>query len=206
MPRKIVIVDYGSGNIFSMYNALNHIAKDKIIISKSLEVIRDAYRIVIPGVGAFGEVKLKLTGVPEMIDLISQRKSDGVPILGVCVGMQIMADVGHEFGTNAGLAWIPGEVKKIIVDPPFKIPHVGWTPTFHNGHTIFNGISQNSDFYYLHSFSMQVKNPENVIATVNYGKPLVAVVAQDNVLGTQFHPEKSGINGLKLLANFCKGI
>jgi len=206
MSRTIVIVDYGSGNVFSMYNALSHISKDKIVISNSLKVIRDAYRIVIPGVGAFGEVKLKLTAIPELIDLLSHRKSHGVPILGVCVGMQIMSDVGYEFGKNAGLAWIPGEVKKIIVDPPLKIPHVGWAPTFHNGHTIFNGIPQNSYFYYLHSFSIQVKNPQNVLATVNYGKPLVAVIAQDNVIGTQFHPEKSGKYGLKLIANFCKGI
>jgi glutamine amidotransferase len=206
MCRKIVIIDYGSGNVFSMYNALNHISKNKIIVSNSLDVIRDAFRIIIPGVGAFGEVKLKLNTVPEMIDMISQRKSDGVPILGVCVGMQIMADVGHEFGINAGLAWIPGEVKKIVVNPPFKIPHVGWAPTFHNVHAIFNGMPQNSDFYYLHSFSMHVNKPENVIATVVYGKPLVAAVAKDNVIGTQFHPEKSGVNGLKLLANFCKGI
>jgi len=203
----VALIDYGSGNLASAAKALAKAANGKsdIVTTADPQVVKDAERIVLPGVGAFADCMKGLSGVPGMVDALREKVlKDGAPFLGICVGMQLMATVGVEFGRHAGLGWIAGEVVKIAPsDPNLKIPHMGWNELkILSRHPLLKGIETGAHAYFVHSFELKPALPEDLIATCDYGGPLTAMVGNENIAGTQFHPEKSQATGLKLLENF----
>lgn len=210
---QIAIIDYGAGNIKSVKNAIEKIIKEKnlpnftVIITNKKSDITSASHLILPGVGAFGDCILGL----EKNDLISEIKKQVLinkkPFLGVCVGMQVMADFGYEDGKYKGLGLISGEVKKIdSQNNSLKIPHMGWNniEILQNNHKIFQNISNNEHFYFANSYHFIVKNKNELVAEVFYGQKIAAIIAKENILGIQFHPEKSGEVGLAILENFIK--
>jgi glutamine amidotransferase len=203
---EIVIVDYGAGNVRSMHNALEHVAcpGQRVTLTADPELIRKAERLVLPGVGAFGECwrKMEQQGVLEPLREAVDR---GVPFLGVCVGMQVLADRGEEFGEHPGLGWIHGVTRQIPLPAELglKLPHIGWAPLERAPHALWDGIPDDAYFYFVHSFFLDSATPSDVVARVTYGIPFTAAVAHENVFGCQFHPEKSDRPGLQLLGNFC---
>jgi len=206
MPT-VALIDYGSGNLASAAKALARAANGKfdIVTTADPEVVREAERVVLPGVGAFADCMRGLSSVPGMIEALREKVlKDGAPFLGICVGMQLLATVGVEFGRHAGLGWIAGEVVKITPsDPDLKIPHMGWNElVIAQKHPLLNGIAPLAHAYFVHSFQLKPALPEDLIATTDYGGPLTAMVGNENIAGTQFHPEKSQATGLKLLENF----
>jgi imidazole glycerol-phosphate synthase subunit HisH len=209
---KTVIIDYGSGNLHSAHKAFERAARDHAIkgtvsvTSKPADVI-SADRIVLPGVGAFKDCRDGLYAVAGMRDALQEQViQKGKPFLGICVGMQLMATCGLEHETTQGLGWIAGEVVQIEPsDPSLKIPHMGWnTLSVHGSHDVLKGIDPNLHAYFVHSYHMQCTLPDDVIATSDYGGAITAVVGYENLIGTQFHPEKSQQLGLQLIANFLR--
>jgi glutamine amidotransferase len=203
------LIDYGSGNLASAAKALAHAAagKHEIVTTADPQVVKDAERVVLPGVGAFADCMRGLVAVPGMVEALREKVlKEGAPFLGICVGMQLMATVGVEFGRHAGLGWIAGEVVKITPDDPaLKIPHMGWNELKKmQSHALLEGIPAGSHAYFVHSFQLVPALPEDLIATTDYGGPLTAMVGNENIAGTQFHPEKSQATGLKLLENFLR--
>jgi glutamine amidotransferase len=203
----VALIDYGSGNLASAAKALAHAAKGKaeIVTTADPQVVKDAERIVLPGVGAFADCMKGLSGVPGMVEALREKVlKDGAPFLGICVGMQLLATVGVEFGRHAGLGWIAGEVVKIAPDDPnLKIPHMGWNElNILTKHPLLKGIETGSHAYFVHSYHLKPALPEDLIASTDYGETLTAMVGNENIVGTQFHPEKSQATGLKLLENF----
>lgn len=203
------LIDYGSGNLASAAKALSHAAagKHEIVTTADPQVVKDAERVVLPGVGAFADCMRGLTAVPGMVEALREKVlKEGAPFLGICVGMQLLATVGVEFGRHAGLGWIAGEVVKITPDDPsLKIPHMGWNELKKvQSHPLLEGIPAGSHAYFVHSFQLVPALPEDLIATTDYGGPLTAMVGNENIAGTQFHPEKSQATGLKLLENFLR--
>lgn len=203
------LIDYGSGNLASAAKALAHAAagKHEIITTADPQIVKDAERVVLPGVGAFADCMRGLTAVPGMVEALREKVlKEGAPFLGICVGMQLLATVGVEFGRHAGLGWIAGEVVKITPDDPsLKIPHMGWNELKKvQSHALLEGIPAGSHAYFVHSFQLVPALPEDLIATTDYGGPLTAMVGNENIAGTQFHPEKSQATGLKLLENFLR--
>ena len=201
------LIDYGSGNLASAAKALARAAdgKSEIITTADPQVVKDAERIVLPGVGAFADCMTGLKAVPGMVEALREKVlKEGAPFLGICVGMQLLATVGVEFGRHAGLGWIAGEVVKITpADPALKIPHMGWNEVKKTqSHALLEGIPDNAHAYFVHSFQLLPALPEDLIATTDYGGPLTAMVGNENIAGTQFHPEKSQATGIKLLENF----
>ena len=211
MP-SVALIDYGSGNLASAAKALARAAggKHDILTTADPEVVMEAERVVLPGVGAFADCMAGLKAVPGMIDALREKVlKDGAPFLGICVGMQLLATVGVEFGRHAGLGWIAGEVVKITPQafpangPPLKIPHMGWNElAIAQEHALLDGIAPGAHAYFVHSYQLVPVLPEDLIATTDYGGPLTAMVGNENIAGTQFHPEKSQATGLKLLENF----
>jgi glutamine amidotransferase len=206
MPT-VALIDYGSGNLASAAKALARAANGRFDIGTTAdpEVVKDAERVVLPGVGAFADCMRGLSAVPGMVEALREKVlKDGAPFLGICVGMQLLATVGVEFGRHAGLGWIAGEVVKITPsDPNLKIPHMGWNElVIAQKHPLLKGIAPGAHAYFVHSFQLKPALPEDLIATTDYGGPLTAMVANENIAGTQFHPEKSQATGLKLLENF----
>ncbi len=212
---RTVIIDYGSGNLHSAHKALERAAGTcggvhEIVVTADARDVLNADRVVLPGVGAFADCKQGLKAVPGMLDALEKVvREAGRPFLGICVGMQLMATRGLEFGVTNGLNWIDGEVVPIKPDDRnLKIPHMGWnTLDVHQPHAILNGIETGPaglHAYFVHSFHFAAKDRKAVHAETNYGGPVTAIVGQDNLVGTQFHPEKSQILGLKLLANFLR--
>jgi glutamine amidotransferase len=210
MAGTVALIDYGSGNLRSAEKALARAARESasghaIAVTADPDVVRSAERIVLPGVGAFADCMRGLTGLPGMAealnDAVLQR---GVPFLGICVGMQLTASVGREFGDHPGLGWIAGEVVKITPgDASLKIPHMGWNElSILHHHAVFAGIESGAHVYYVHSYELRPENDAQVLAISDYGGAITAAVGRDNIVGTQFHPEKSQATGLKLLANF----
>lgn len=208
MSLDVVVVDYGSGNVRSMMNALVHVLGDasRCRLSADAAEIAGARHLILPGVGAFGEcvAKLDQSGVRQpLLDAVRR----GTPLLGVCVGMQVLADEGWEFGRTPGLGLIPGQVKRLAVDEQdrrVKLPHVGWSPIkSHREHPVLAGLQADTAFYFVHSYAMQLELPQHCLASGHYGIDFCAITARDNIVGTQFHPEKSGPAGLTLLKNFC---
>jgi len=203
------LIDYGSGNLASAAKALSHAAagKHEIVTTADPQVVKDAERVVLPGVGAFADCMRGLVAVPGMVEALREKVlKEGAPFLGICVGMQLLATVGVEFGRHAGLGWIAGEVVKITPDDPsLKIPHMGWNELKKvQSHALLEGIPAGSHAYFVHSFQLVPALPEDLIATTDYGGPLTAIVGNENIAGTQFHPEKSQATGLKLLENFLR--
>lgn len=199
----VVVIDYNMGNVRSVWKAFEYLGA-KVIVSNSLEDIKKADRLVLPGVGAFGEgmENLKKLGIIEALEeeVIKNNK----PFLGICLGMQLLAKDSEEFGFHKGLGWIDGSVKKLEPGSNFKIPHVGWNEIkiIDEACPIFSGITQKSAFYFVHSFHFIPERKENIKAVCDYGQEFVAAIQKENIFATQFHPEKSQMPGLKILENF----
>jgi glutamine amidotransferase len=208
---KTVVIDYGSGNLRSAAKALAAAGGDVRVTSDPRDVAT-AGRIVLPGVGAFADCRAGLDALPGMgatLDEVVRRK--GRPFLGICVGMQLMAEAGLEHGRHPGLGWIAGDVINLTPrpnlaspsGPALKIPHMGWNELrFARRHPLFAGIEDGAHAYFVHSYHLALTNPGDLLAAADYGGPVVAAIARDNMLGVQFHPEKSQAMGLRLLANF----
>ena len=202
---NLVIIDYGSGNLRSASKALERVKSSgsTVCVTKDPDVVASADYLILPGVGAFPDCKKGITALPGMIDAIAENVgSKGRPFMGICVGMQLMSAVGHEYETTNGFGWLPGEVIKIETE--LKLPHMGWNELNIKslGHPVFKNVDQGAFFYFVHSFHMQLKEEKFVLATTDYGDPIAAVVGKDNMIGTQFHPEKSQKMGLLMLENF----
>jgi glutamine amidotransferase len=211
----VAIVDYGSGNLHSAAKAFERAARDavpeqKILVTSDPEAVRNAERVVLPGVGAFADCRRGLDAIPGMLEALEESvRRRGRPFFGICVGMQLMAERGREYEVTEGLGWIAGEVDRIAPsDPNLKIPHMGWnTLNPRKPHPLFDGISlgpQGLHAYFVHSFELKPKEASDLVAQADYGGPITAVVGRDNMVGTQFHPEKSQRLGLALIANFLQ--
>ncbi len=206
---KIVIINYNSGNIRSVFNAISSIKTEyqEVLISQNPNDLKDATHIILPGVGTYKDCMNELSSVAGMIEEIKLQIRNKKPFLGICVGMQLLSDFGYEDGKNAGLGLISGEVKKIDSENGFlKIPHIGWNELeIVKNHYILNGIKDGDHVYFVHSYLFEVKNDYHVFATVSYGKSKIsAIIAKENIVATQFHPEKSAQAGLRLLKNFIE--
>jgi glutamine amidotransferase len=200
------IIDYGMGNLLSVYNAFDYLGEDVKICAQPQD-LKDVDHIVIPGVGAFKDCIDLITQNGFLQELEDHVVKKGKPTLGICLGMQVMAKKGFEFGEHIGLGWFDAEVVKIdIQNTDLKLPNIGWNEIEQKkGHPLFKGISNMSDFYLVHSFFMNCTNNNDILATYQYGEnQITAAVLKDNIFATQFHPEKSQDNGLKLLSNFIK--
>ncbi|MEM1194490.1 MAG: imidazole glycerol phosphate synthase subunit HisH [Pseudomonadota bacterium] len=203
MAEIVALVDYGAGNLHSVHNALLAVGA-RVSITADANVVRAADRIVLPGVGAFKACRDGLKAVPGMIEAMTERVHvGGAPFLGICVGMQLLGDRGLEFGTHTGLGWIPGEVRLIEPsDRAIKVPHMGWNDVALLPHARNHAVLEPGEAYFLHSFHFAAQNPSDIAAMTDHGEGLVAAVARDNILGVQFHPEKSQAYGLELLTRF----
>ena len=211
----VAIVDYGSGNLHSAAKAFERAARESgrdqpIVVTGDPDAVRRADRIVLPGVGAFADCRRGLDAVEGMIEAIEEAvRGKGRPFLGICVGMQLMAERGREYRVSEGLGWIPGEVDRIAPnDPGLKIPHMGWnTLTPLRPHPLLAGIAvgpHGLHGYFVHSYHLNVADRHDLVAEADYGGPVTAMVARDTYAGTQFHPEKSQRLGLALIANFLR--
>lgn len=200
----IAIIDYGVGNLFSLCSSFAAVGADAVVTSDP-DVIRSADKIVLPGVGAFGDAAKKLAESGLSGVLLDEVKR-GKPLLGICLGMQLLFEKSFEYGEHKGLGLIPGEIRPIadVIPGELKIPHIGWNPLhFHKKSPLFSKIKEGDCVYFVHSF-YATKCDDAVIASAEYGAPLTAAVAKDNVFGCQFHPEKSGKVGLAILSAFCE--
>ena len=204
MADAIALVDYGAGNLHSVHNALKAAGARGVQVTADPDVVRRAERIVLPGVGAFGACAAGLRSIPGLVEAMTERVQDGgVPFLGICVGMQLLATRGLEYGVTEGLGWIPGEVRLIErTDPAIKVPHMGWNDVVPSHHEDGAALIAPGEAYFLHSYHFQPENGAHVAAMTDHGGGLVAAVAHENLLGVQFHPEKSQGYGLELLARF----
>ena len=211
----VAIIDYGSGNLHSAAKAFERAAREQgsdlaIKVTARPEDVADAERIVLPGVGAFADCKRGLEDVPGMIEALEEAvQGRGKPFLGICVGLQLMAERGLEHGVTPGLGWIKGEVRAIAPsDPALKIPHMGWnTLRVVRANPLLDGIPTGEGglhAYFVHSYHVVPEEPGDLVASTDYGGPITAFVAKDNMAGTQFHPEKSQKLGLALIANFLR--
>jgi glutamine amidotransferase len=212
---SVAIVDYGSGNLHSAAKAFERAVRESghdqpIVVTNDPDAVARADRVVLPGVGAFADCRRGLDAVSGMVDALEANvRGRGRPFLGICVGMQLMAERGREYEVTDGLGWIPGEVDKIAPrDPALKIPHMGWnTLDAREPHALLDGLAlgpQGLHAYFVHSYQFNVAQQSDLVAQADYGGPITAVVGRGNIVGTQFHPEKSQRLGLKLIANFLK--
>jgi imidazole glycerol-phosphate synthase subunit HisH len=212
---SVAIVDYGSGNLHSAAKAFERAAHDAgldqpIIVTGDPDVVARAERVVLPGVGAFADCRHGLDAVPGMLEALDQAvRRNGHPFIGICVGMQLLAERGREYEVTDGLGWIAGEVDRITPsDPDLKIPHMGWnTLDIARPHPLLDGLTlgpQGLHAYFVHSFALNPSQRSDLVAQADYGGAVTAIVGRDNIVGTQFHPEKSQKLGLRLIANFLK--
>jgi len=207
---SVVIVDYGSGNLRSAAKAFEHAIAGAgldlaVTVTGDAAALEQASHVVLPGVGAFGDCRQGLDALPGMVEALERAViQDAKPFLGICVGMQLLADVGLEHGRHAGLGWIPGEVAALDpADGALKIPHMGWNNLkFTRPHPVFEGLGIDAHAYFVHSYSYQCADAAHALAMVDYGGVVTAAVGRDNMVGTQFHPEKSQRVGLRLISNF----
>ncbi len=202
---RLVIIDYGSGNLRSAAKAFMRVAgaNDRIVVSADPAEVAGADRLVIPGVGAFAACREGLLGIAGMEHAIETARAAGRPILGICVGMQLMATRGLEHGVHQGLGWVAGDITRLDPPAPLSVPHMGWNElAFTPGHALLAGIDPGAHAYFVHSYHLVGADTADVLATTQHGGPVVAAIACGNVAGTQFHPEKSQETGLRLLANF----
>jgi len=199
----IALIDYGAGNLHSVHNALVKAGAEKVAVTADPDIVAKADRIVLPGVGAFRACRDGLYGLSGVVEAMTEAvETRGVPFLGICVGMQLLADTGEEFGTYDGLGWIGGTVRRIErADPAIKVPHMGWndvqpaTP---------HALVEPGEAYYLHSYHFEAAEPTHVLATTDHGGPVVSAVGRDSIVGVQFHPEKSQSYGLSFLSRFLE--
>jgi glutamine amidotransferase len=211
---SVAIVDYGSGNLHSAHKAFERAAReaglDRVVkVTSDPDDVARAEHIVLPGVGAFADCRRGLDAVPGMVEALTDAvRRRGRPFLGICVGMQLLATRGLEYEVVAGLDWIGGDVAQIREAPGLKIPHMGWnTLQVRRDHPLLAGIATGDGglhAYFVHSFQLYPANPDDVVAIADYGGPVTAMVGRENVVGTQFHPEKSQKLGLALIANFLR--
>lgn len=209
---KTVIIDYGSGNLRSAEKSTFRAARDAgldmdVVVTSSPDDVLNADRIILPGVGAFADCMKGLTSLEGMIPALEEAVlKQGKPFLGICVGMQLLADAGLEHGRTEGLGWIGGTVELIEVDDPaLKVPHMGWNNLeLDRDHPVLKGIKSGEHAYFVHSYHFKTTDPLNTLAHVDYSAKITAMIGRDNIIGTQFHPEKSQRLGLKLLENFLK--
>lgn len=211
--KTVLIIDYGSGNLRSAAKAFEHIIKEhnlpfNVVVSSNPQDVKSANHLVLPGQGAFGDCISALKGVEGMIaaleEAVLQKKK---PFLGICVGMQLLADRGLEYGTHAGLGWISGEIIAIKPqDKSLKIPHMGWNVvefSNNNAHPVLKNLPQNeAHFYFVHSYMFKPTEQMNILGTAEYGENVTSIVGRENIIGVQFHPEKSQEAGLQLLHDF----
>ena len=205
-----VIIDYNSGNLRSAEKSFQLMSEElnlgKVKVSNKPEDVVNADRVVLPGVGAFADCKHELSSIMGLYEAIEAHVKTGKPFMGICVGMQMMATCGHEHGYHEGFNWIKGDVK--IMEPNdknLKIPHMGWNNlNILNSHPVFDNINENDHVYFVHSYHFEVENNNNLLANVDYGGKITAAVAHENIIGTQFHPEKSQSVGLQVIKNFLQ--
>jgi len=204
MAEAIALIDVGAGNLHSVHNALVAAGAERVTVTADPEIVRGARRIVLPGVGSFRACAEGLHAIPGMVEALEERVLEGgVPFLGVCVGMQLLATEGYEHGVTPGLGWIPGEVRLIErTDPAIKIPHMGWNDVQPTAHADGAELIVPGEAYFLHSYHFLPEQGRAIAAMTDHGGGLVAAVARDNIVGVQFHPEKSQTYGLALLARF----
>ncbi len=206
----LAVIDYGSGNLKSVSQALQRAAQtsgldEEILVTSNPADLYSAERLVLPGVGAFADCMAGLEKIPGIKTALEDTVvKEGKPFLGICVGMQLMANTGFENGRQQGLSWIEGEVTA-LPRGAWKVPHMGWNElTIVKSHPVFENIPGQTDFYFVHSYHFECNNSEDCLATTDYGVRICSVVGRDNILGVQFHPEKSQLQGLRFLINFLK--
>ncbi len=202
----VAIIDYGSGNLRSVAKAFEHVADGaKIEVARNPNALKSATHIVLPGVGAFADCMAGLSSLDGMLDALREEvQARKKPFLGICVGMQMLFERGHAHGVHSGLGWLKGEVKPLAA-PGLKIPHMGWNElNIQQQHPLLTCISSGAHAYFVHSFAASGADSTNILATCDYGQSIVSVVAHENMMGTQFHPEKSQETGLRLLKNFME--
>ena len=212
---SVAIVDYGSGNLHSAAKAFERAARDAgldrpIVVTNDPAAVANADRVVLPGVGAFADCRRGLDAVDGMVAALEEAvRQKGRPFFGICVGMQLLAERGREYEVTDGLGWIAGEVDRIVPsDPGLKIPHMGWnTLNVERAHPLLQGLTlgpQGLHAYFVHSYQLNPTERRDLVADADYGGAVTAIVARDNIVGTQFHPEKSQKLGLALIANFLQ--
>lgn len=209
MAETVAIIDYGSGNLRSCAKAFERAARDRalsenVVVTADPQTVLGADRVVLPGVGAFADCMrglLAVTGMREALDEAVRKRAK--PFLGICVGMQLMAERGVEFGTHKGLGWIEGEVRAIAPLGGLKVPHMGWNDLMvRDGEPLFKGLPTGTPMYFVHSYSLYPARADDIAASADYGGRLTASLRRNNMAGTQFHPEKSQAAGLRLIGNF----
>ena len=209
---SIAVIDYGSGNLKSAAKALESAAKNinissKIVVTSDPKLIKQSDKIVLPGQGSFRDCYLGIKKIPGLNETLNEfvlvKKK---PIFGICVGMQLFAKIGYESQETKGFGWIDAIVRKINnINKTLKLPHMGWNQIeFKKDFVLFSGLENKSHMYFVHSYELTTKQKDCIVATTNYGNSIVVAVAKENIFGTQFHPEKSQKNGLKILENFLK--
>ena len=206
-----VLVDYDSGNLHSAAKAFQRMAAEtgggEVLVSAAPEDVARADRVVLPGDGAFPACRQALMDRPGLFDAIDQAvRIKARPFLGICVGMQMLANRGREHHDTPGFGWIAGDVVRIVPDDPaLKVPHMGWNDlVIDRPHPVLHGISTGDHAYFVHSYHFLPENPETLLAHADYGQPITAIIGRDTIIGTQFHPEKSQATGLRLIANFLR--
>ena len=198
----LALIDYGAGNLRSVENALKAAGAPDVSVTADPEAVRAADRIVLPGVGAFGACMGALSALDGMIEALNERVvKQGTPFLGICVGMQLMADAGEEMGIFPGLGWIEGTVRQLPDVPGLKVPHMGWNDVVPSQE---HPLIVPGEAYFLHSYAFDVADQSELIAATDHGGPVTAALGRDNMLGVQFHPEKSQAYGLALLGRFLE--
>lgn len=214
VATSVAIIDYGSGNLRSAEKAVERCLQDKgldlsVMVTSCPEKVAQADHIILPGVGAFGDCMQGLRALDGMVECLEQTViKEGRPFLGICVGMQLLASEGHEHGVFEGLNWIKGLVKPLVIPEgrDMKVPHMGWNQIEiaeqHKSHPVFEGIKDGDHVYFVHSYQFETDDPSHVVARTDYGSPISAIIGRDNIIGTQFHPEKSQRVGLQLIGNF----
>jgi glutamine amidotransferase len=199
---SLALIDYGAGNLHSVHNALKAAGAGDVLVTADPDVVAKADRIVLPGVGAFAHCMEALSAIDGMVAAMEQRvRVEGIPFLGICVGMQLLADAGVEHGTTRGLGWIGGTVRAIAPAVDLKIPHMGWNDVVP---TQGAPLIEAGEAYFLHSYHFDATDDADVLATTDHGGRLVAAVGRDNIMGVQFHPEKSQSYGINFLKRFLE--
>jgi len=206
VAERIALLDYGAGNLHSVHNALKAAGAAKVAITDDPDIVRGADRIVLPGVGSFSACARGLAAHKGMVEAMTERvQVGGAPFLGICVGMQLLATRGLEHGVTPGLDWIAGEVRPIeVTDPAIKVPHMGWNDVALTPHARGHRLVEEGEAYFLHSYHFAVADGHDIAAMTDHGGGLTAAVARDNIVGVQFHPEKSQAYGLGLLSRFLE--